>query len=100
MDASRQCPDFCKGIAGHLEIACVSGLCVQRARPAPCTEASDYRRCERDADCACGVNTASRSCDFGRAECIDSTTQCPDFCTGWGQRLMCRDGACALAMGG
>jgi hypothetical protein len=30
VDASKQCPDFCNGIAANLEIKCVENECVQR----------------------------------------------------------------------
>ncbi len=29
VDASRQCPDFCNGIAAHLEIKCLKNRCTQ-----------------------------------------------------------------------
>jgi hypothetical protein len=32
IDASRQCPDFCTGIAGRMKIACVEGSCRQVKR--------------------------------------------------------------------
>ena len=38
--------------------------------------------CRTDADCACGSNLASGACAVGTSACIDTTKQCPDFCTG------------------
>jgi len=29
VNTARQCPDFCRGISGHLEIKCVNNKCVQ-----------------------------------------------------------------------
>jgi hypothetical protein len=34
VDPKQQCPDFCGGIAGNLEIKCVENECVQRQRAA------------------------------------------------------------------
>ncbi|MCP4647952.1 MAG: hypothetical protein GY852_09520 [bacterium] len=29
VDTSKQCPDFCTGIAGHLEVQCINNTCTQ-----------------------------------------------------------------------
>lgn len=42
-----------------------------------CTKA-----CETDADCACGTDTGTGQCAFGNKSCIDTSKQCPDFCSG------------------
>jgi len=44
-----------------------------------CTKA-----CQTDADCACGTDTGTGQCAFGNKSCIDTTKQCPDFCSGIG----------------
>jgi hypothetical protein len=33
VDITKQCPDFCNGIAGNLEIKCLNSTCVQRRVP-------------------------------------------------------------------
>lgn len=32
VDASKQCPDFCTGIAGHLELRCVNNQCALNSK--------------------------------------------------------------------
>ena len=31
VDESKQCPDFCTGIAGNLVIECIDNVCTQRS---------------------------------------------------------------------
>jgi hypothetical protein len=38
--------------------------------------------CETDTDCACGVHTVTKDCFYGNVAFVDTTKQCPDFCTG------------------
>lgn len=40
------------------------------------------RFCQGDSDCVCGVDRETGLCDFGNREFIDTSKQCPDFCTG------------------
>jgi hypothetical protein len=40
------------------------------------------KACATDADCACGTDTGTGQCAFGNKSCIDTSRQCPDFCTG------------------
>lgn len=40
------------------------------------------KRCNQDSDCACGVSKATGECAVGSTEDIDTSQQCPDFCTG------------------
>jgi hypothetical protein len=52
--------------------------------------------CTSTAECACGRDRASGQCAVGRAECIDTSNPCPDFCAGIDGRCStaCIDGAC------
>jgi len=38
--------------------------------------------CSSDGDCACGVRKATGECFYGNKDYVDTTRQCPDFCTG------------------
>ena len=53
----QQCPDFCTGIAGNLEIVCKDNQCVQVVKPTGCTTDADCRYgaewCEDGACVAC-----------------------------------------------
>jgi hypothetical protein len=57
--------------------------------------------CSKDADCACGVNSSTRACALGNAECIDTSVQCPDYCTGINgdRHVACVNQQCTLAAG-
>ncbi|MFA6397634.1 MAG: hypothetical protein WDK96_02190 [Candidatus Paceibacterota bacterium] len=43
--------------------------------------------CSKDLDCACGVNIETRSCFLGNKEYVDTSKQCPDFCSGYSGNL-------------
>jgi putative hemolysin len=43
-------------------------------------EAPNY--CEQDSDCACGRLIPTGDCFFGQKEFVNTSQQCPDFCTG------------------
>ncbi len=84
-----------------LTLAVASLLCAQcgadggatcRALPpvGSCLDAAQARACTCDEDCACGTNIATNDCDYGRAECIDGTVKCPDFCNGIAANLVIR----------
>lgn len=38
--------------------------------------------CNINLDCACGVNIETKSCFLGNKKYVDTTKQCPDFCSG------------------
>jgi hypothetical protein len=40
--------------------------------------------CESDEDCACGKDKETGECFLGNKEFVDTSQQCPDFCTGIG----------------
>lgn len=59
-------------------------------------EATDELACSTDGDCACGVSVKDGSCFFGNTAFVDTSRQCPDFCTGiaGNLRVVCMDNAC------
>ncbi len=52
--------------------------------------------CQGDLDCACGTNIETKSCFVGNKKYVDTTKQCPDFCTGiaGNLKLRCLDHVC------
>lgn len=44
--------------------------------------------CRMDEDCACGVNNETGNCFYGNKNYVDTSQQCPDFCTGIGGNLV------------
>jgi hypothetical protein len=38
--------------------------------------------CKQDSDCACGVHVTTGECFYGNEDYVDTSRQCPDFCTG------------------
>lgn len=52
--------------------------------------------CRTDADCACGVDKKTGECAFGNKAYIDTSRQCPDFCTGiaGNLRIKCVNNLC------
>lgn len=69
------------------------------AGPLTCDQ-TDPKRCRTDADCACGKGVADGACAYGTAACIDTSQQCPDFCTGitGTMHVSCVSGQCVQAM--
>ncbi|MDD5145998.1 MAG: hypothetical protein PHF44_04120 [Candidatus Pacebacteria bacterium] len=78
---------------------CPDGSAVSRTGPncefAECQNPG--KNCENDYDCACGVNKYTGECFFGYKNYVDTTKQCPDFCTGIAGNfeLKCINGACS-----
>ena len=69
VDFARDCPDFCTGIAGHLETKCVDNKCqsVQRSAEAPQQPAEEPVYCTMDAkECPDGsfVSRVAPNCEF------------------------------------
>lgn len=52
--------------------------------------------CNTDADCACGRHIETGACFFGNKDYVDTTQQCPDFCTGitGAMKLQCVNNSC------
>lgn len=69
------------------------GQCLSKPS---CSDQTYSRACTVDADCTCGVNVVTKTCDYGIAACIDSSQQCPDFCGGIAGNLeiVCKDNQC------
>lgn len=38
--------------------------------------------CDKDSDCACGINLDTGDCFYGNRGYVNTKQQCPDFCTG------------------
>lgn len=75
VDESSQCPDFCTGIDGRIEIICENNECVQKRLAMP----GEY--CEINSDCKTPMEFIIQSnCPFGAA-CINNTCKvvCPLF---------------------
>ena len=56
--------------------------------------------CNSDEDCACGVDKQTGKCAYGNKIFIDTSKQCPDFCTGIGGnlRIKCVNNVCMLVL--
>lgn len=57
--------------------------------------------CQTDADCACGVDKETGKCAFGNRKFIDTSKECPDFCTGFAGniRIKCVNNLCTPQIG-
>jgi hypothetical protein len=54
------------------------------------------KSCSIDSDCACGKHKTTRECFVGNKKYVNTTEQCPDFCTGIGGNFetKCIDNKC------
>jgi hypothetical protein len=52
--------------------------------------------CKTDEDCACGINKETGECAFGNKNFIDTSIECPDFCSGIAGRfkIICKNNQC------
>ncbi len=52
--------------------------------------------CNADSDCACGVHIKTAACFYGDKNFVDTSKQCPDFCTGISNNfeIKCIEGKC------
>jgi hypothetical protein len=52
--------------------------------------------CQTDADCVCGIDKEKGGCAFGNKDFIDTSMECPDFCSGIaGQfKIICKNNQC------
>ncbi len=57
--------------------------------------------CQTDDDCACGVDKETGKCAFGNKNFIDTSRECPDFCTGIAGniRIKCVNNLCTPQIG-
>jgi hypothetical protein len=62
-----------------------------------CASKVSETACATDSDCACGTHVQTGECFVGRAEFVNVSRQCPDFCTGIDGRRQtrCMNGTCA-----
>jgi hypothetical protein len=76
--------------------ACSGGSTSALAAPPPTPTSPTDAECKVDTDCACGSDIATHKCAFGPAHKIDTSRQCPDFCTGIAGRMKiaCVEGSC------
>ncbi len=83
VDLSRDCPDFCTGIAGHLETKCVDNVCQNVPRegwnkPVACTE--EAKVCPDGS----AVGRVGPNCEFApcpgeeQVFCTQDVKECPD----------------------
>ncbi|MDD5740964.1 MAG: PepSY domain-containing protein [Candidatus Nanoarchaeia archaeon] len=56
----------------------------------------DGTSCDKDEDCACGVSILTGDCFIGNKYYVNTSIQCPDFCTGIGGnfRIQCINNKC------
>ncbi|MEM4358108.1 MAG: hypothetical protein QW244_02020 [Candidatus Pacearchaeota archaeon] len=56
--------------------------------------------CQTDDDCACGVDKETGKCAYGNKNFIDTSKQCPDFCTGIAGniRIRCINNLCTAVL--
>lgn len=59
-------------------------------------EKTSENYCETDDDCACGLHVNTGECLYGNKKHVNTTRQCPDFCTGIAGNLeiKCIDNTC------
>jgi len=57
---------------------------------------SSEKFCSADSDCVCGVHIKTGACFYGNKNFVDTSKQCPDFCTGIAGNfeIKCIDGEC------
>jgi len=84
VDKSRDCPDFCTGIAGHLETKCVDASCKVVSK-------SVMKECDINHDCvpsacchasSCVPKFSAQKCDgvFCTQQCVPGTLDCGGSC--------------------
>jgi len=91
VDTSRDCPDFCTGIAGHLATKCVNNVC-QNVPRGDFNKPSEPVFCTADAKlCPDGsaVGRVGPNCEF--APCPESTLPAPDDLSA--AHWQCEDGS-------
>lgn len=92
VNVSQQCPDFCTGIAGNLEIKCVDNKCVQQVK-AECTTDSDCipAECCHATDCKPGTEVPECAAVLCSAICMPGTIDCGGGCA-------CENGKCVAEL--
>ncbi|MBW2971783.1 eight-cysteine-cluster domain-containing protein [Candidatus Woesearchaeota archaeon] len=70
VDTSKDCPDFCTGIAGNLVVKCIDSRCIQ------------MMECLSDSDCESGKCTGNRCVGSAPAECSSDSDCTKGGCSG------------------
>ena len=70
VDRSRDCPDFCEGIAGNLVIRCVDNKCIQ------------VFQCLTDADCDAGICQNNKCVRTATPQCASDADCRTEGCSG------------------
>lgn len=70
VDKSKQCPDFCSGIAGNLVVKCVDNKCMQ------------MYQCITDAECSGGKCVNNRCSTSTPSECSSDSDCSKQGCSG------------------
>lgn len=82
VDMSKDCPDFCTGIAGHLETKCVDHVCSNVPRPdwnKPTACTMDAKVCpDGSAVGRTGPNCEFAPCPGDQVMCTQDVQECPD----------------------
>jgi hypothetical protein len=91
IDEKKQCPDFCGGIAGNLEIKCADNKCTQEAK---------VLSCKTDSDCVPEQCCHPTTCIYkgGKKPCttVNGMTLCSQVCEG---PMDCGAGSCGCVSG-
>ena len=87
VDTSKQCPDFCAGIGGHLSIICENNKCTQK---------SSFK-CSLDSDCVPSKCCHSTSCTLRSQIPNCEGVACTEECRGG--TMDCGQGLCACING-
>ena len=91
IDEKKQCPDFCGGIAGNLEVKCVDNKCNQAVKKLECKTDSE---CVPEQCChptSCINKEGKKSCTT-----FNGKTLCTQVCSG---PIDCGAGSCGCVKG-
>jgi len=87
------CTELCTQVCqGPLDCGAGSCSCIDNR----CVVISMKTYCKQDSDCACGISKETGECFYGNKAFVDTSRQCPDFCTGIAGNLVikCVDDTC------
>lgn len=107
LNISKSCRDSC---VKPCKNKCGDGICQQvvcTSLNCPCAETNETcpidcsadkieKYCKTEKDCACGMKIGTEECFYGNYNYVNTTAQCPDFCTGiaGNLKLRCKDHVC------
>jgi plastocyanin len=85
----KSCMAFIALLSCAMVVGCASQNDKQPSTTSPATTivtadtaGNREKHCSSDGDCACGVRKTTGDCFYGNKDYVDTTRQCPDFCTG------------------